>query len=152
MPNLDISGRSAKVARPHLVAPTLSMPPTGGSMHRQHMDPVADRSDHPNPTLYIAISGDVTWDRWRELRQVELILREIEFAAGSIAERVPRKTDPERGRKVRELHASLAMEELLDKLQRLPAELRPVRSFTKLRALAFCQALEARLLSSALRS
>ncbi len=120
-------------------------------MHRQHMDPVANRSFHPNPTLYIAISGDVTWDRWRELRQGESILREIEFAAGSIAERVPRKTDPDRGRKVRELHTSLAMEELLDKLEQLPPELRPVRSFTKLRALVFCQALEARMLSSAVR-
>lgn len=104
-----------------------------------------------NPRLYLAVSGDVDWDRWRVMRTVYPVLYHIEDLASRVYADLPHpdrlrpdRTQPE----VNHALAIPAMNKLVEALHDLPPELIPIRKLSPLFALGFVLKLVPRMLSA----
>lgn len=117
-------------------------------MHRSLWHRAASRSVHPNPKLYVALIGNVTWRRWQSHRSSIGLFQQIEEVAMSIAAGIPNRSNSGYRKKIDSLLESSEVNQLLSLFRQLPDELRPIPPMTGPRVLAFCLNLSGRMLRS----
>lgn len=103
-----------------------------------------------NPLLYVAVSGDVDWERWCFARTVYPILDQIEDLAFRIYADIPYPDKRHVGRVRREVEsaqATEAMDKLLQAFEALPPQLIPISRLKPLSALNFVLKLVPRMMS-----
>lgn len=93
-----------------------------------------------NPVLYVALSGDVTWDRWCAARTKVPDLDQIEDLAFQVYPELPYPDAKRPGHVRRSLEAALAsaaMVALIEQLKQLPSDLFPACRITPKFAVGF---------------